>query len=136
MAVFTTVQQLKDDSSLIASSDVPDDELLRTLNSAERDLENHVLLETYTAEDVASFDPDRQASLRLAATAQTEYRLHMGPAFFIEGGLISGGDLTVERTPPKIAPNALDELRRGGFIRLTGRMSATTQVPSLQKRFS
>src|SRR4051812_49452526 len=83
-----------------------------------------------------ALDPLTAVSLRDATCAQAEYRLYMGPGLFIEGGRIgTGGDITLDKPPPLLAPKAKVELLESGLMPMTGSMTRRV-APSRQRRIS
>lgn len=120
---------------------IGDDELATLIAQAEQDIDN-ALPFTYDITgagrkiDTADLDVDSRRALSNATAAQVEYRLHVGPAFFIEGAQqITGGDITLTKPPKLLAPKARTELVNAGFIAMTGSMTRRVR-PSLQRRFT
>lgn len=123
------------------TADISDEDLVAEITQAESDIDAYLPETTaYTDAgrkvDVTALDTNELRSLGRAVAAQTEYRLHMGPAFFIEGPLaMSGGDITTSKPPPMIAPKAARELQALGLMPLTGSM--TPRAPrETQRRFN
>jgi len=123
VATYATIDNLREASRLVTGYD--DASLEAELTSAELDIDNYVppasLLANGLKMDPTQLPADRLLKLQLATCFQAEYRLHMGPTFFIEGSTTIKGSDHEESGAPKIAPKAKQELLAGGFVSLTGR---------------
>jgi hypothetical protein len=141
MATYATIDDLKAYAPQ-ATAGVADAELETTLVQAEGDVDRYGLPVMERTDAGLKYDPPvdldtlTATSLRDATCAQAEYRLYMGPALFIEGGRIgTGGDITLDKPPPLLAPKAQVELLEGGLMPMTGSMTRRV-APSRQKRFT
>lgn len=74
--------------------------------------------------DVPNMDAAQRGFLNRATCAQAEFRLQVGPNFFIEDQResTSGPDYSETGRLPRFGPKAREEMEQGGLLRLTGRL--------------
>lgn len=113
--------------------------LQRELDRAESDVNwfLHWRQTPFTSLEFLALPPEWQAGLKHAVCAQTEYRLTMGPEFFVEQPTpVAGPDYTTVKAPPTFGPKAREELLRNGIISRTGTIG--TRVPRVtpERRFT
>lgn len=113
--------------------------LQRELDRAESDV-NWFLKwrrDPYTAPAFVLLPEDYRIGLRDAVCAQTEYRLTMGPEFWVEQPTpVAGPDYTTQKAPPTFGPKAREALLRNGIISRTGTMGARVPRVTSERRFT
>ena len=123
---YATAEQLRDFTGQ-TEEQLSDEAALAVLRKAEGDLDSLAVIGRPVLENGHRFDPDslsdtEAAALTAACCAQAEYRLEMGPSFFIRGqhSEVSGPEFSTKGTLGRIGPQTMKELRAApGLIRLT-----------------
>lgn len=122
---YATAEQLRDYTGK-TEEQLPDEEALLLIQKAERDLDSLAVVGRPTLENGHRFDPETldeadQNTLTAACCAQAEYRLEMGPSFFIRGqhDEVSGPEFSTKGKLGKIGPQTMRELRATQLVKLT-----------------
>jgi len=123
---YATAEQLRDFTGQ-TEEQLSDEAALAVLRKAEGDLDSLAVIGRPVLESGHRFDPDslsdtESAALTAACCAQAEYRLEMGPSFFIRGqhSEVSGPEFSTKGTLGRIGPQTMKELRAApGLIQLT-----------------
>ena len=123
---YATAEQLRDFTGQ-TEEQLSDEAALAVLRKAEGDLDSLAVIGRPVLESGHRFDPDslsdtESAALTAACCAQAEYRLEMGPSFFIRGqhSEVSGPEFSTKGTLGRIGLQTMKELRAApGLIQLT-----------------
>lgn len=123
---YATAAQLRDYTGK-TEAELPDEDALLLIRKAETDLDSLAVVGRPTLDTGHRFDPDtlsavESAALTAACCAQAEYRLEMGPSFFIRGqhSEVSGPEFSTKGTLGRIGPQTMNALRKAPqLVRLT-----------------